>query len=634
MATPRFVPKPPALPQAVPTSQRLNTVLTTSVAISPWAQERVREQLLADWNTYPMAATRVGYALLDTAYYLESSEHLKETAARKIIADLYKELELPVLQPNIDAAHAYLVSLFLSGHPIFGVVGEKRERTDAAKQMEAIIEENSRHSGWARQLSMFFKTALKYNVAAIEVEWVTRTSFNLITDTNQSMREGTVTTALRSGNEFRTLDMYNTAFDMSVPPAEVHTRGDFVINVERLTMAQTHARLTELTANGGVLMNNTTELWKTSPMHNWYHIPRIRENALDTGKSGDWVSFFSTGSAPMSLDSSRKYEWVTYIRRIIPSMFGFPPGPGRDTVQIWKFYELNGVLVYAERKSNAHNYLPVIIGQPNEDMLGTQSKGMGEFLWNFQRLSSTMMKARLSSLQRALADRGLYDPSRIAKKDINSPNPSAKIPVRPGAYGTGLGDAYYPIPYDDRNAQNLYGDIGQVMGWAADAAHVNRSNRGQFTKGNRTLQEYNDVMDNADSHQQATALLLENQVFVPLKHIVKVNILQYQNPTSLIDPNTAEPVDIDPVQLRQAILDFKLADGLLSKDKILGVTQTIEAFQILLQSPEANQQYDLTAGLVDSLEARGARIKIYPRAQPLPQPGAPATAAVPGAPQQ
>jgi len=51
-------------------------------------------------------------------------------------------------------------------------------------------------------------------------------------------------------------------------------------------------------------------------------------------------------------------------------------------------------------------------------------------------------------------DRGLY----ILKgfRDCNnSPNPSAKMPVRPAAYGKPLGEAYYAIPYKDELSQSF-----------------------------------------------------------------------------------------------------------------------------------------------------------------------------------
>lgn len=613
---------PKGVQQVGSNSARLASSIAASITLTERSKWLVQEQLGKDYSSCPMAALRLQYTLLDLAYYMEKSSEFKDSEASRIITTIYKELELPVLQPNIDAAHAYLVGLFLSGHPIFGVVSTKVTEpasdasTNAAKQMEAIIEENSRTTGWARQLALVLKNGLKYNICAAEVDWKVRRTYNLTTDTNISFTAAKKTEIFRAGNEIRALDMYNTAFDVSVSPADVHTSGDFALNIEVLTLAQCHARIADIKAAGGVIMGEGEKLWNSSPYRNWHHIPRVREDKIDSGAS-DWISFFSHGgTSPMTQGRTRKYEWVTYYRRIIPAMFGFTGVPDATMVQVWKFVEVNGVLVLAERQSNAHNYIPIIFAQPIEDSLGLQTKGLGANLLPFQNLSGTMFRARIASLARALSDRGLYDPSRISEKHINSQNPAVKIPVRPAAYSKGLADAYYPIPFDDRNAQNLYQDIGAVQSWASDAAHINRAQRGQFTKGNRTLAEYADVMDNADASQQTMALLLEFQFFVPVKRIVKINILQYQSSATLPDPNTLETVEVDPTQLRSAILEFKLADGLLPKDKILGIPQLMEAFQFLFQSQQANQEYDLTAMFIDAMEARGARIKSYKRQLP------------------
>jgi hypothetical protein len=567
--------------------------------------------------------------MLDLAYSMETAcvEKEKQDVNLKL-QTIYKDIELPVLQPNIDAAHAYLVSTFLSGKPIFGVVSEDPTRSDQAKQMESIIYENSIATGWGRQLSMFFKSGLKYNAGAIDVDWKIRRTFNPITvnEGNTSIARAGTQEIYRGGNELKSLDMYNTFMDTSVPIADVHIKGDYAGYVERLTLVQLHSLVTNLQINGGQVMNINDSLWCSAPSRNLYFIPQVIP-IYNISSSTNWLSFLGANSAPLRQGNINNYEVLHYTRRIIPAMMGITNVPDRNSVQIWKFIEVNGYIIYAERKSNAHDQLPVIFVQPNEDNLSYQTKGPAQNLFNFQNLAGTMFRARLASLARAISDRGIYDPARISKKDINSTNPAAKIPVRPGAYGAGLEAAYRPIPYDDRTSQTIYQDIGQVMQWGQDAAHINRSQRGQFTKGNRTLEEYQDVMQNADNSQQVMALLIEDQAMIPLKHQIKVNTLQYQSATQLPDPNTKEVIDINPVDLRKAVIEFKLADGLVPKDKLLGIGPTMEAFQIMSQIPQpppedtTTPRYDLIGMLVNTLEARGARLSQFKL--PQGQQGAP-----------
>lgn len=601
-----------------PNKQAAKSTLNAPLTITPESQQKIIAQMDNDWNSFPMDSMRFRMKLLDFAYAMESDETLRRTNASRIITTIYQDLQLPVLKPNIDAAHAYLVGTFLSGDPVFGVVSEGLEKTEIAKQMEAIIAENSRATSWDRQMMMWFKDALKYNIAAIECDWHVRKSFEVTTSTDTAIgnQAGAVSSSTyRAGNEMHALDMYNTAYDTSVAPADVHTHGDFVIKIEKLTLAQTKQRIDDIRAAAGELLHPESKIFNTPPRRNWHYIPSIMNSSTIHAET-DWVSFFTSGPNSMQVSGHKtaNYEYVTYYRRIIPSRFGISV-PDSDSVQVWKFIEINGLVVFAERRSNFHNLFPTIFCQPYEDQLRHQTKGLGENLINFQKMTSTMWRARIASLARAISDRGLFDPSRVNEKDINSVLPTAKIPVKPGAYGTDISGAYYPIPYDDRNGQMLTGDIQTVMAMSERSANINKAQMGQFVKGNKTLVEYQDIMNNADAPQQAMALLIEAQSIRPIKYLIKVNVLQYQSAQSITNPLDSTKVDIKPAELRAGIIEFRLSDGLLPKDRILNFQQTMEAFQILSSIEGGNQEWDLIGMIAHSLEQRGAKLSQFRRQQ-------------------
>ena len=74
-----------------------------------------------------------------------------------------------------------------------------------------------------------------------------------------------------------------------------------------------------------------------------------------------------------------------------------------------------------------------------------------------------MMNSVIAARRRAISDRGLYDPSRVGEEQINSDNPSAKIPVRPAAYGKPLSEAYYAIPFRDDQSGVIMQEMGSVI---------------------------------------------------------------------------------------------------------------------------------------------------------------------------
>jgi len=125
-------------------------------------------------------------------------------------------------------------------------------------------------------------------------------------------------------------------------------------------------------------------------------------------------------------------------------------------------------------------------------------------------------------------DRGLYDPSRVSETVINSPNPSAKMPVRPAAYGKPLGEAYYAIPYKDELSQSFHAEAELVNKFADRANGQNPPYQGSFIKA--IVQSMNMRCNGScELENQTVALLQEHQVFSTVKEVLLLNILQFQD---------------------------------------------------------------------------------------------------------
>jgi hypothetical protein len=256
------------------------------------------------------------------------------------------------------------------------------------------------------------------------------------------------------------------------------------------------------------------------------------------------------------------YEVTTIYARILPSDFKLRV-PAPNTPQVWKFIVVNNsVLIYAERQTNAHGYLPILIGQPNEDGLDYQTKSLATNVKPIQEITTAMWNSVIAARRRAISDRGIFDPSRIDAAHINSDNPAAKIPVRPSAYGKNVAEAYFPIPFRDDQSGILMQETQSLLQMANVISGQNPARQGQFVKGNKTLHEFQTVMNNANGRDQLCSMLMEAQFFTPMKEILKINILQYQGGVSLYNRDMQVEVAIDPIKLRKAVLEFKISDGL------------------------------------------------------------------------
>lgn len=545
----------------------------------------------------------------DRAYQREMDQTSEEFRAQ--LANSYgditrlRNLQIPVVMPAVEAAVVYQASVFLTGNPIFGVVSNPQMQ-DAAMQFETVIDNQATNGGWVREFLLFLRNGFKYNLSAIHVPWERIVTPAFETDVTKSLTEAQVKQIIWEGNKVQNWDMYNTFWDTRVIPAEMHKQGEFVGNTELISRIELKKRIAALPdkmvdnivpaleSGLGTVISNGYEGGVNS-----FYIPQINPRAAiqrDTFGQMNWDSW-----AGLTSDSNNQnriqykniYQYTTLYARILPSDFALRV-PESNTPQVWKFIIVNHeVLIYAERQTNAHDFIPVLFGQPLEDNLGYQTKSLADNVQPIQDVGTSLMTSVLAARRRSISDRGLYDPSRVTEANINSANPSAKIPIRPAAYGKPLSEAYYPIPFDDRNSATILQELPFITAMGNIITGQNQARQGQFVKGNKTRTEYADVMNHANGRDQMTAMLLEAQIFTPLKTILKTNILQYQGGISLFNRAKGQIVAIDPVKLRQSVLEFKISDGLVPVDKIIDTDTLSVALQMIGTSPSIGAGYNI-----------------------------------------
>lgn len=573
---------------------------------------------------------------IDCAYMREGNlgqEHFDaKTANRYGDKSRIQDIVVPIVMPQVEAGVNYLSQVFLSGNPIFGVVTNKAAADDVASQYDAIMEENGIRGGWIRQLNMFFRDGLKYNVHGLEVNWESKKVYSTTTDVKFSTTTAKPVEVIWQGNTIKRLDMYNSFWDTRVPPAEVHIRGEYAGYIELVSRVELKQFIQDL---DGVIKDNVKaalESGNGGAATDSYFIPQLNPNAIleagDPRFSGfDWGAW-STDLAKQRINYSNVYEKMILYVRIIPSDFNMAV-PGKNQPQIWKLVIINqSVIIFAERQTNAHNYLNILIGQPLEDGLGYQTKSYANNSMPLQDAASAMLNASLNSKRRLQFDRLLYNPSLVRKEDINSANPIARIPVKPSAYLKNLSDAVYPFPYNDSASQGMLQEMGLLVNFADKLQGINAARQGQFTKGNRTKHEYDDIMSNSDGRLQTMALFIEAQIFTPLKEMLKLNIMQYAPAGEIYSRETKALITIDPLKLRTAAIEFKVSDGYLPSDKLINAETMLAALQVTGSSPEIAAQLDIVGLFLHYLKTQGlADVEQFRKAPPQAGAVAPQTAA-------
>lgn len=566
---------------------------------------------------------REQFRKVDLAYIREqdwTSENWKARLANQYgDPTKFRNVTVPVVMPQVEAAVTYQSSVFLTGTPLFGFVAPPAQE-DVALQYQAIVEENSIRGGWVQQLMIFFRDAFKYNLAMCEIDWKREVTAALETDLQFSINEGKPKEIIWQGNKLRRWDPYNSFWDSRYKPTDIYKNGEFVGTTELMSRIHLKKFIAELPDK---IIANVQKAFEsgmgTASMGSGgiesYYVPQINPEAMiqkDPKRSTDWMSWASIAEAKdRTIQYKNLYEVTTLYARILPSDFGLSVA-ARNTVQIWKFIIVNHqVLIYAERQTNAHNYLPVLFGQPNEDGLGYQTKSYATNAEPYQAIASALVNSAMAARRRAISDRGIYDPSRIASQHINSDNPAAKIPVRPAAYGKPLNEAYYPIPFRDDQSAVAFQELPQVLQMANSVNGQNQAKQGQFVKGNKTLHEYESVMSNANGRDQMVSMLFEAQFFTPLKEIITLNISQYQSGTSIYSPDTEQTIDIDPVKLREALVTFKRTDGLTPTDRAISSDDFTVALQTIGTSPQIGAGYNIAQMFSYLMKTRNVDLKAF-----------------------
>lgn len=547
--------------------------------------------------------------MIDRDYMRENDYTKAQLRAR--IANAYgdktkmQNFTVPVVQPQVEQAVTYYSEVFLTGTPIFGVVAGK-ENMDRAMQMDTLMLNHQQHGAWVREFQMFFRDGFKYNLQAMEADWCEEKVFTPDTDIGAKAPKEVIW----AGNRLKRLDLYNSFFDSRVSPALIATEGEFAGYVDLYSRTRLKKLMNRLPGITSQTMRAALDSGAGMQAYDQFYIPQINPYALlsnDQLQSFDWFSWAGV-EVHNSIRYNAMYEVGKFYARIAPADFGILNVPQPRQLQIWKFYVVNGsVVIYAERQTNAHDMLPVIFGQPLEDGLDYQTKSLAQNVTGIQDLASAMINATIEGKRRAVMDRLLYDPSRIREADINSKNVVARIPVKPNAYGKPLSEAVYPFPYNDQQQIGLMQEAREFIQFGNLITGSNGVTQGQFQKGNKTRTEFVDTMSYSNGRNKNMALFTEDQVMNPLKHILKYNILQYQEAGTFYNPVQQKEVSVNPVDLRTQALEFKISDGMQPADKLISTEEMQVALQIIGADPQLRAEYDVIGMFTYVMEARGAK---------------------------
>lgn len=556
----------------------------------------------------------------DLAYQRQlntTAEHIKAVRsnmagdARKV-----QDMTVPIVMPQIESAVAYQAGVFLTSYPIFGVVATP-SNADAALQFETALGDQSVKYGWARELMKVFRDGFKYNFGAAVVYWKKTPLKSIVTDTSVTKAGlAAIRDYAYGGNCIKRLDPYNCFMDMTVAPANLHTEGEYFGWNETISRVRLKQLIAELDPNkttgakeafesafAGATQDSSSGMAYYQPEINKY----LNMGAASTGGNwGAWMGLPGSTASRGGINYKSSYVLTHFYCRAMPSDFG----ARGNKVKVYHAIIVNWTtVIFAEELNVGHDMLPCFVMQPQEDGLGYQTQSMLDNALPFQDMSSSLWNISLESKRRLIFDRLIYNPRLIDKKDIDAVSSVSRIPLRNANIGKDanvMSQAVYQFPYrEDNSATNL--QMSDMISAMADqATGQNKVDRGQFQKGNKTKTEFETTMNNSNSRQQLAALAIEHQFMQPIKEVIKSNTLQFQPTGKFLNRDTRKEVAVDPVKLREALLEFKLTDGMLPADKLLNSELLTVFMQTAQAIPTVQAEYDIMGMFLYWAKLRGA----------------------------
>lgn len=568
----------------------------------------------------------------------------RDVAGKEPCGDIFSSDNIipPIVVAQVDTMVAYLADVFLSGTPIFPVVSPPNKRTMAEK-LEVLLDDHANLGGYVRQLLLFLRDGVKYNVSAIEASWSAIEQFTIGDDyTSLDSNGRKVDKKLVSFTALKHLSMYNVVWDTSVSPGDVAAKGDYAGYLEIITKTKLKRSLNTLSKEKKAInveeaLNSFASVKQSTiagTPGNFRENPTISEyvTANKKGMGTNWSVYLGESAVNRKTNSANLYdgssfEKFTFYARVLPADLNIR-APAPNTPQIWKFVIINSsVVIQAERIISAYDLLPILFGQPMEDGFDYQTKSLAEGAMPFQEAASKLYNIRFSAARRSVSDRALYNPDLIQPKDVNSKVASAKIPVRFKALANqGFAQAYQQIPFDMRGTESALSDARVISGFSNELSGINGPQQGQFQKGNKSVQEWNDTTGNADSRLRIPAMLLECQFFTPLKQILALNIFQYGEDAKVVSQKTGEVIDVNINELRKEVLNFRITDGYNPKARIASTELLMGGMNMIMNSPILQQSFGAGLGnmFAHMMSLGGVRdLELYlpqQEAQPVAQP--------------
>ena len=508
---------------------------------------------------------------------------------------------LPITFIHLDDMMTYFAQTFAPNRGMFYQIAQP-EDVDIATQLVTLMNYHAVMSGYYRQLLLAIFAILKYNYGGVSLDWVEEYGPRVITD--GAGQTGVEEVKVFAGNQIEALDMYNTMWDPTVHPVDVHKDGEFAAKVKRRSTYWLQQRcLSGLYFNCEDMIQDNAGNWANQNSVAKYYInpPQEARLANESRRRGgdDWLSVL--GSAFTMEDGD--YELVDITIKINPNDFGLIPGNAeqraqRNRYEVWRFTILNDErIIGVQHLNNAHSHIPFYFGISNDDTSGEHSKSPAETIQPLGDFASFLMNIHIKACRKNVWGTTYYDPAVVDFSEVPAGEVAARVPIKAQGFGKGIQNYVYHDQATLDTKQTL-GDMQGVMdlvnqffptqAMPSAIAGIDRAISSQVAA----------VQQGVNRRQHKGARLMDDTMMRPMRAGMYYNIVQYQQDGEEIPSFYGAPVSVNLGELRGTNLSTVIGQGLMAIDRqyVMGLVQQIVF--ALIQNPRAAEQVNILA-LID-----------------------------------
>lgn len=496
-----------------------------------------------------------------------------------------------ITQAQLSDVETYLLNLFAPDMTLFEGIASESSQTKSLAVANELNNEGIQAQHYT-ELFKFVRSALRYNFAMMCVDWVEKTGTVFVPGPGGQVQrtQGTVW----EGNVLKTLDPYNSFYDLSVSPTMLARDGEYFGWVELISGFQAKR------------MENEKHLFWTSRFSDAYspgaqssdymyytkppHLAHITEDA-----AVDWPSLIGGIADPKIKDSVPSLEAVHFIGWFDPEMFGTskPTESVAGTLELWHLIVIGGkYLAYAERMNDTQGLLPVVASVPVPDITQRRLPSLAESLIPPGQYGSFLFNYSAQAARKALGGIILYDQERLPFGELPQGDlVNRHIAIRTSSSAPNVDSAFKQI----NDAPELSAVPTQL---SAIYDLMQRVAPTDFVKQMTDLERATrfqaaSVAQGGSRRNLMLARLIYVQAISPLSMMMAKNVLMHKAQITYIEPTTKEKVTVPTASLLDAGIEYTIGTGIRGLDRLILIDTYKELFAMILQSPQANQRIDL-----------------------------------------